>query len=46
MIKRAGMNEAAELANLAIQMWTDHEQEELEADICLFRSQKTIHIVK
>ena len=32
MIKRAGMNEARELANLAIQMWTDHDPEDLEEE--------------
>ena len=32
MIKRAGMNEVGELANLAIQMWTDHDLEDLEAE--------------
>ena len=29
MIKRAGMNEAGELADLAIKMWTDHDPEDL-----------------
>ncbi len=32
MIKRAGMKEAKELADLAIQMWTDHDPEGLEAE--------------
>lgn len=32
MIKRAGMNEARELANLAIQMWSDHDLKDLEAE--------------
>ena len=32
MIKRAGMNEGRELANLAIQMWTDHNLNDLEAE--------------
>ena len=32
MIKRAGMKEAKELADLAIQMWTDHDPEDLEAE--------------
>ena len=32
MIKRAGMKEARELADLAIQMWTDHERKDLEAE--------------
>ena len=32
MIKRAGMNEAGELAALAIQMWTDHDLKDLEAE--------------
>ncbi len=32
MIKRAGMHEAGELADLAIQMWTDHDPEDLEAE--------------
>ncbi len=32
MIKRAGMQEAGELAGLAIQMWTDHDPEDLEAE--------------
>ena len=31
MIKRAGMDEAGELADLATQMWTDHTREDLEA---------------
>lgn len=35
MIKRAGMNEARDLSNMAIQMWTDHDLEDLEAE---FRS--------
>lgn len=29
MIRRAGMNEARDLANMAIQMWTDHDLEDL-----------------
>ena len=32
MIKRAGMNEARDLANLAVQMWTDHDPGDLEAE--------------
>ena len=32
MIKRAGINETGELANLAIQMWSDHDLEDLEAE--------------
>ena len=32
MIKKAGMSEAGDLANLAIQMWTDHEPKDLEAE--------------
>lgn len=32
MIRRAGMNEARELADLAIQMWADHDPEDLEAE--------------
>jgi len=32
MIKRAGMKEAKELADLAIQMWTDYDPEGLEAE--------------
>ncbi len=32
MIKRAGMNEAGELADLAAQMWKDHDPEDLEAE--------------
>ncbi len=35
MIKRAGMNEARDLSNMAIQMWADHDLEDLEAE---FRS--------
>ena len=37
MIKRAGMNEARELAGLATQMWPDHDLEDVEAqffEIC------------
>ena len=30
MIKRAGINEIRELANLAVQMWSDHDLEDLE----------------
>ena len=29
MIKKAGMKEARELANLAVQMWTDHDPEDM-----------------
>ncbi len=32
MIKKAGMKEARELANLAVQMWTDHDPEALDAE--------------
>ena len=32
MIKRAGMNEVGALADLAIQMWPDHDPEDLEAE--------------
>lgn len=32
MIRRAGMNEARELADLAIQIWADHDPEDLEAE--------------
>ena len=32
MIKRAGMNEVRELADLAIQMWTDHDLMDLEVE--------------
>ena len=32
MIKRAGMDEIRELANLAVQMWSDHDPETLEAE--------------
>ena len=32
MIKKAGMKEARELANLAVQMWTDHDSEALDAE--------------
>ena len=32
MIKRAGMNEVRELADLAIQMWTDYDLMDLEAE--------------
>ena len=32
MIKRAGKNEARDLANMAKQMWTDHALEDLEAE--------------
>ncbi len=32
MIKRAGINEAGELASLAIQTWQDHDLEDLEAE--------------
>ena len=32
MIRRAGMNEARDLANMAIQMWTDHDLEDLETE--------------
>ena len=32
MIRRAGLNEARDLANMAIQMWTDHDPENLEAE--------------
>ena len=32
MIRRAGMNEVRELADLAIQMWADHDPEDLEAE--------------
>ena len=31
MIKRAGTDESRELANLAVQMWSDHDPENLEA---------------
>lgn len=34
MIRRAGMNEARELADLAIQMWADYDPEDLEAEFC------------
>lgn len=32
MIRRAGIDQAGELAGMAIQMWTDHDPEALEAD--------------
>ena len=32
MIKRAGIEDARDLANLALQMWTDHGLEDLEAE--------------
>ena len=32
MIKRTGMDEVRELANLAIRMWPDHDLEDLEAE--------------
>ena len=32
MIRRAGMNESRNLVNMAIQMWTDHDLEDLETE--------------
>lgn len=29
MIRRAGMNESRDLANMAIQMWTEHDPEDM-----------------
>ena len=38
MIKRAGLNDVRELANLAVQMWSDHDLEDLESNrIICFR---------
>ena len=34
MIKRAGIDDAGDLANLAIQMWTDHDPEDLQEEFC------------
>lgn len=34
MVKRAGMEDAKELADLAIQMWTNHDPKDLEEEFC------------